>query len=183
MRYVLLATLVVFPTVGLGQGRADPKRTRTPVPRFEDFRVPSPIAKRSTEAFLNGFDEPDETAEHFQGRIREAAKKGPDIAGVYAFVRMGSGSDCNNVWVVNIQTGQSLKTPIIGATRCVPFSNGPLFSYRLDSSLLIVTGSLEVPDAKGSFGDGPCGRFYYLVERSGLKLIRSVVPLQDSPPK
>jgi hypothetical protein len=180
MRYVLLATFVL-PTIALGQRKADSKGIRTPLPRFEDFRVQAPIARRTTEAFLERPADPDETTAYFQARIQEAAKEGPDIAGHYAFLRVSCGSDCNNVWIVDIHTGKSVKMPL-GQTAVFPFLNGPLFLYRLDSSLLIVTGSVEIPDGKGSWTDSPCGRFYYLVDRSGLKLIRSVVPVQDSPP-
>ena len=172
-----LLTVFFLADVLFGQDRVVPRKTATSFPRFESFRVPTPFPKRTTDAFLHWPDEPDETTAHFQSRIQKAAEEGPDFAGIYAVVRTGCGSDCNNVSIVDAKTGETLDLPFIGATRCVPFSDGPLLSYRLDSRLLIVTGSLEIPDNKGSWTDGPCGRFYYVVERPHLRLIRSVASL------
>jgi hypothetical protein len=170
--------LVIVAWALFGQSSVAPNKASMPLPKFEDYSVPTPVAKRTASAFLNWPDEPDETTTHFHRRILEAAQKGPDIAGTYAVVRSGCGSDCNNIWIVDAKKGDMLDTPFIGATRCVPFSDGPLLSYRLDSRLLIVTGSLEIPHGKKSFTNGSCGRFYYVVERPRLRLIRSVVPLQ-----
>jgi len=175
----LLTILVLFTSFLHGQGQASPKKAQSSVPRFEYFKVSTPLPKRATEAFLYWPDEPDETGAHFEGRIREAAKQAPDIAGLYAVVRVGCGSDCNNLWIVDVKSGDRLTVPFQGATRCVPFTDGPLFSYRMDSRLLIVTGSLAISDGKSSFRGGPCGRFYYVVDSRELKLIRSIVRTRE----
>ena len=175
MHRLLLAALVVLAL--FGQEKVASNKASAPLPTFEDYRVPTPIPKRWSDAIL-ARPGPDESGAQFQRRIREAAKEGPDVAGTYAVVQISCGSNCVNIWIVGAKTGAILETPFIGATQCVPFSDGPLLSYRLNSRLLIVTGSLEIPDSEWSFKDGPCGTFYYVVERRRLRLIRALVPLQ-----
>jgi hypothetical protein len=154
--------------------------SKTP-PTFEDFRVPTPIQKRRTEAFLSFQSAPDETMDQFQARIRKVAKEGPDFAGHFAVIRAGCGSDWNDVWIVDVQTGAIGDTPFLGATRCVPFRDDPLFSYKMDSTLFIVNGSLLIPDARAkTFDSGPCGKFYYQWDGHALKPISSVVPVKPS---
>jgi hypothetical protein len=122
-----------------------------------------------------------ETEARFLRRIVTEAKKGPNFAGHYTIVIWSCGSPCRNLAVVNVETGESYHTPFIGVLgwgSCDEDSvvaRDPL-SYRIDSSLLVVTGTLEIADYKtGYIEEGPCGRYYYDWNGHELKLIRSVV--------
>ena len=172
---IVLALLTI---VGFGQTQPTPpagNRSRA-IPRFEDFKVPTPLRPRKGIASVarpgpRGPGLPDETDSHFDSRLREVAKEGPDFAGHYVVVRWGCGSWCDNMAIVDVQTGRIYDTPFLGAAGGF---NDPL-SYRLDSRLFVVRGRLEIEDVRDhSFHDGPYGRFYYYWTGSELKLIKSV---------
>src|ERR1051326_4698381 len=143
-----------------------------PLPRFESFQVPTPLKKRKAAAVIGRQE--NQTDAEFQGHIRAAAKEGPDFAGHYAIVGWSCGMVCVNMAIVDVQTGKIYDTPFVGVGQC-RIQDQQLLSFRLNSRLLVLTGSLEIPDEKNAtFSDGPCGRFYYVWDGSNLKLIRSV---------
>jgi hypothetical protein len=172
---VRLASAVLAGSVLLAQAPSMPDRKR--LPRFEDFRVPTPIPKRNNNAWIAtprfmSRAEKDEIANH-TNRIRDATREGPDFAGHYAIVRWGCGSDCLNFVIVDVGTGEIYDTPFVGASGC-PYYLDKLLSYRLDSRLLIVTGSLEIPQRDHTFRDGPCEKSYFEWRGNTLKFLRSI---------
>lgn len=175
-----LMPTVIRAAIALALGLAPGGRSAA-IPRFEDHRVPTPLPARKGSAFIGraGQYDRDETAAHFHSRIWKAAKHGPDFAGHYAIVGISCGSGCQNSWIVDVQTGKIYNTPFVGASLCLYGFDVPLLSYSLDSSLLLVTGSLEIPDGK-SFTDGPCGKYYYHWDQNRLKLIHSIVRTKSS---
>ncbi len=85
---------------------------------------------------------------------------------------------CTSFAVVDVRTGKIFWPSFFGVGECgslAPF-RPQLLSFKLESRLLIVRGSLELTDLKThTFSDGPCGTFYYVMDPNGLKLIRSVL--------
>jgi hypothetical protein len=183
MRGALLAVLSLLPSVTLGQSTIE--KPANSVLRFEDFRVPSPLAGRKHNAGVSRSDLPTETSAQFERRLVKEARKGPNFAGHYTIVIWSCGSPCANLAIVNIQTGKIYDPPfggVIGWGNCEegPGDGGsnPL-SYRIDSSLLVITGNLEILDPKTDmWSEGPCGRFYYHWDGHRLSLLRSVVPIE-----
>jgi hypothetical protein len=184
MRAALSVALTLLPGVTVGQSEAD-KATGT-LPRFEDFLVPTPLAPRKDNAVISRSDPglplgQEETAAQFRKRLVKEARKGPNFAGHYTVVIWSCGSPCSNLAIVDVHTGETHDLPFVGVIgwgNCeVGPTEGDLLSYRVDSSLLIVTGSLEIPDLKDhTLHEGQCRRFYYQWDGSRLSLLRSVVP-------
>jgi hypothetical protein len=170
--------LAVLTIVGFGQtqSKAPASNRSGAIPRFEDFKVPTPLPPRQGIASVarpgpQGPGLPDETAAQLNSRLREAAKEGPDFAGHYAVVQWGCGSNCVNMVIVDVQTGSIYSTPFLGVAGgfSVPLT------YRLDSRLFVVTGRLEIVDVRDhSFHDGPFRRFFYYWNGNRLKLVTSV---------
>jgi len=151
------------------------------LPQFEDYPVPTPLVARKTRAaYLSSYELIDIPRAQYSARIRAAAKGGPDFAGHYTIVQATCGSDCHNVWIVDVTGGEIYSTPFVGANRCVGGFDVPLVEYRLNSSLLVVTGSLEIPEANHTFKDGPCGKYYYRWDHDALTLVRSLVQTKDT---
>jgi hypothetical protein len=152
---------------------AMPPQVGTPaIPRFEDFRVPTPISKRKDIAIIASDDGgPTETPDHFKKRIRDAAKGGPDFAGHYTVVKWTCGSNCAGLAITDVLTGAVYDTPFMLVTGGVYVPPNEVISYRLDSNLLIIKGSVETPSTESN---GPWGTFYYRWDGRRLILIRSV---------
>jgi hypothetical protein len=170
IRAVVVAVIATtaIPEVTFGQ---QPTWSGSSAPRFEDYRVAiiPPIAKRNTEAIVD--------RDAGESEIRKVAGEGPDFAGRYAVVKWSCGSGCSSIVIVNVRTGRIYSPPFLGASRCGKSLDTPLLSYKFNSSLLIVRGSLEIPDrTNNTFSDGSCGVFYYVWSGRGLKLIHSVSP-------
>jgi hypothetical protein len=151
--------------------------TRRNFPRFEEFRVPTPLRGRTGPAVIARPQPPipggpDETAEHLDKRVRDEERKGPNFAGHYTIVLFSCGSDCANMGIVDVLTGHVYDTPFVGVLGC-PMNQPDTLLYHLDSRLFVVNGSLELAAKSHMISDGPCGTFYYEWTGKRLKLIRS----------
>jgi hypothetical protein len=166
----VVAVITVAATAGITSAQR-PKWSGSSLPRFEDYRVEiiPPIPKRETEAVVD--------REAVGAVIRKVAEEGPDFAGRQAVVKWTCGSGCSSIVIVNVRTGKIYSPPFLGANRCGSSLDSPVLSYKINSSLLIVRGSHELPDKTGgTFSDGPCGVFYYVWIGRRMELIHSVVP-------
>ena len=99
------------------------------------------------------------------------------------------GWPCINLAIVDIDSGKIYNTPFVGVLGFGGCdgnmgNDGPL-AYRIDSSLLVVTGSLEIGDLKTHFIHAtPCKGYYYRWYGQQLKLIlETLVPFGSPPPK
>lgn len=184
-----LACPAVFAQTKATQTKTTMAKPADGLPRFADFRVPVPIPERKEPAVVGNQDAVTEEPAAFDRRVAAEARKGPNFAGHYTVVIWSCGSPCLNMVIVDIETGKVYETPFVGVTgwgRCDGSVDapGPL-AYRIDSALLVVTGSLEIADPKtGTFDEGPCKRFYYRWD--GRRLIRiseTLVPSGYTPPQ
>jgi hypothetical protein len=184
MRGVLLVALSVLSSVAFGQSKVEP--TTKSMLRFEDFRVPTPLAGRKDNAVVDRPNFPIETGVQFGQRLAKEARKGPNFAGHYTIVIWSCGSPCSNVAILDAETGERYDIPFVGelgwgSCEGGPDADGELLSYRIDSSLLIVTGRLEIPDPQSHMlSKGPCRRHYYQWDGHRLSLIRAVIPIQGA---
>jgi hypothetical protein len=91
--------------------------------------------------------------------------------------------------IVDAQTGEVHGTPFArvggrGSCGYVGAVDGNPLSYRIDSSLLIITGSLEIVDPNPNVpSETPCRRFYYQWDGDKLILLRTVIPIFYAPSK
>jgi hypothetical protein len=140
--------------------------SRTAAPRFEDYRVPTPIPARKARA---------EVANHapdFEKQIAQSAKEGPDFAGHFVVEQWTCGSLCTEFVIVNIKTLEIHRPKFSVSYMCPAVESEGELSYRLDSRLLVVNGAIETHNSKGEQIDGPCGKFYYEWDGRALKVIQ-----------
>jgi len=161
----LLTALILLSAVVHAQ-TTQPNEKKSAVPRFEDFKVSTPLPQRERTAFVARPElEPDA---EFNRSLRVAAKEGPDFAGQYAVVRWGCGSNCAVLAIVNARTGKIYRVPgFVAGGAYIPPDH--VLSYRLDSSLLLVTGSIDGGDEHGR-----CGKYYYNWNGTRLSLLKTV---------
>ena len=94
---------------------------------FNDYVVPE------NERFAR--DEPTpidlssyEGAKTYRTKLTEGAKKGPNFAGYFTVVQIGCGTQCQENWIINANTGKILDK----------FSSALGTKYKLNSTLMIV---------------------------------------------
>jgi hypothetical protein len=112
-------------------------------------------------------------ARTFRTRITEGAKEGPNFAGHYTITTWGCGSSCVGFAIVDANTGKVYMPPFYVSTGHrlgETLQNRDLIEYRLDSRLLIVTGSRNETDQ---------GQYFYTWENNRLKLIRTEGEIRD----
>lgn len=167
---IIVGALIVIP---LAAGQS--KSASEPLPRIDDFRVATTLPARKDRAVVARWEGPNDDMD---SRVRLEAKKRPNFAGHFTIVVASCGLQCSNAWIVDVNTGRIYNPPFIGVGLCsLSLIDEPDLSFKLDSNLLIVTGSLELPDPKShTFTDGPCGKFFYRWDGRRVNLIRSVVP-------
>lgn len=132
-----LAVAAMFPMAVCAQVNANAQPVGKLSPRFEDFRVPTPVPARKDSAVIARSDPTlppgrEETTANFQKRIRGEAKKGPNFAGHFTIVMWSCGSDCSNLAVVDLQNGKIYDTPFLAArgnSRSAPESS-PRADFR-----------------------------------------------------
>jgi hypothetical protein len=95
------------------------------MPTFNDFSVKTIYAKNPLP--VNLLSHP--RALHFQDRLVEEAKKGPNFAGHYTIVRWECGEECQQFAIVDARTGSVIFAPFITHLG---------FQFQPNSRLLIV---------------------------------------------
>jgi len=67
-------------------------------------------------------------AQKYRTKLKEGARKGPNFAGHYTIVTIGCGTECQENWLIDTQTGKILTRihSMIG------------LKYQLDSALMII---------------------------------------------
>ena len=156
LKTILLVTLIF----SLG-ANAFAQRRRSP--RFEDHPAPKIFRGRSAPLRLTS-----EGARMYRTRLSEAAKEKPNFAGHYILTYWGCGTECIFPAIINAKTGQVYFFGFSISWNPLKFNGDPL-PFQLNSKLIIVTGSLEGPEATDSEGI-----FYYKWENNRLKLLRRI---------
>ncbi len=168
---LVLAFCSIVGSQGASYGLAGSKlraQKQGAVPRYEDFPVtkiykgkPAPPVLSSTEART------------FRTRLKEGAAKGPNFAGHYTIVGWGCGSSCQQLAVIDAQTGKvyfSKTLPNAVYAMLPDTEEEPGLKYRLNSKLLVLVGW----PGEGDQPDDLAGIFYYKWENNEFKLVHAV---------
>jgi hypothetical protein len=163
-----------------------------PLPRFEDYLVVriftgTPVApvltkpeeRRYRTVIRNGVSKGWGVAEEIGG----SSRPGQNFGGHYFLITWPNGTSVMMA-IVDADSGRVFPPPFNGPANNYfdfpdAFPKNPPLDYRLNSRLLIVKscdnrGTLQVGDQDQE----PCGTYYFVMEKDGLKLIRKV-PFQD----
>jgi hypothetical protein len=130
------------------------------VPVFEDYTVavvatpttPKPVLKSAR-------------AREFRSVIQQEAREEVNFAGHYRVAIWGCGSDCGGFAIINKINGKVYTQPGVNYVGGVMGNLDVLVDFRKDSRLLILAGALNDDKAHQT------GKFYYLWNGSGLKLL------------
>ena len=106
-------------------------------------------------------------ARRFRTMLREGAERGENFAGQYTIITWGCGTACQEISIVDASTGAVHFPPNLrlNAYHMVTDGSDP-FRFRIDSRLLVVTGSPNDTNETGIF--------YYTWDGRKLKRIGAV---------
>jgi len=151
MTLLLLLALLSFPaTLQSGQ-------TVASTPKFEDYRVTEQYKGKNAKPVLTRDDL------RFRTRIREGAQQRVNFAGHYVLTTWGCGASCVMGVVIDARTGRVYWLPM--KVCCWPLEVEDPLAYRIDSSLIVFTGS---PDEEKQ------GVYYYKFEGNRFILLQAV---------
>ncbi|APV50414.1 hypothetical protein BWI17_12340 [Betaproteobacteria bacterium GR16-43] len=142
--------------------------TTKPIPTFDQYpatpvTIETPVAVRLDSHPM---------ASTFRTVLEEGAKKGPNFAGHYTVVTWGCGARCLQLAIIDARTGAVFFPPQTqpNAFDMVTDDSKP-YEFRVDSRLLILTGSPKERDTPGVY--------YYRWTGSGLKQFHYVAKTWD----
>jgi hypothetical protein len=162
-RFLAFVPLVVGLASSLAFGQPKAKIASKPAAKFENFRVPTPIHARTTDAGFGSWA----ALGNLDQSLRDLAKGGPNFAGHFVVEGTTCGSLCHLFYIVDVKTGVIFKAGIVN-TMCKN-AGGP--NYRLDSRLLVVSGQWESDHGHVL---NPCGDYYYQWDGKRLKQIQFI---------
>lgn len=141
---------------------------------FEEFAVKVPYRGRIAEPDLSSHPK----ARMFRTELRKQVKYGLNFAGHYVVVRLGCGTGCAMIAVVDAKTGSVYFPETVGTVQWSGWWHEPFGpEYRLDSRLFIVYG--QVNDNE----EAPSGVSYYEWTGSDFALLRFEQHDRGSPPR
>jgi hypothetical protein len=112
-------------------------------------------------------------ARRYRTVLKEGAAKGVNFAGAYAFISWGCGTACAEFAVVNAKTGRVhfSNNVKLNAYHAVTDGTEP-FDFRVDSRLLVLTGSPNDGDESGTFYYEWTGDDFLLISKQLRKWLR-----------
>jgi hypothetical protein len=148
-----------------------------PIPRFQDYpafeifkgTAALPIFTRPEERLFRTVIRQGVTKGYgvFRGAV-EQEKPGPNFAGHYIAIQWGCGSDCDQMAIVDANTGHIYPPPLRGKGSM--YFNVPIRSFqrrpdfRLDSRLMILSDACPQPISG-------CSAYYFLWDHNQWKLV------------
>lgn len=130
MRLTLIAAFLLTLVI---HGSSYPQRDKKPTPQprtiatsFEQYAVP---VYRGSAAKPNFQSNPGSM--RFKIRIRDGLREGVNVAGHYAIIAFGCGTDCSSGFVVDLKSGRIIDLPLGGEK-----NYGLSWDYRPNSSLM-----------------------------------------------
>lgn len=139
-----LSLALLCPAATAATPKAPPKFTDYPITVRDQPRAGPPPPLRLTTR----------TARRYTTVIHNAYKEPPNFAGHLRVASWGCGTDCRNFAVLDQNTGQAYTLPGVDAIAGAMGNDDERVDFRLDSRLLIISGS---------FNEKPLqGKFYYL---------------------
>jgi hypothetical protein len=159
----LVVLLAMVAMVGAAQTNAKASSGQRSLPRSEQF--PASVSARGPGVTAGKRDENRTSA---QNATDNEIPKLPNFAARYALQRWRCGSDCTGIRIVDLDNGKRYGTPFVGVRAC-PADKTEIFTYRVNSRLLVIKGSVERSDEEE---DWPCGTLYYEWTGTTFRLIR-----------
>lgn len=141
-------------------------QNNAPLPKFEDYRVPEYHGK-TAPPLIRTADE-----RQFRTRLRYAGREKANFAGHYVLTTWGCGAACVTGALIDAKTGKVYWLPF--TICCWPLEVENPLSYRLDSSLIVFTGS------RGEQGGGV---YYYKFDGRQFVPLRAIEKPEQSPPQ
>jgi len=155
------------------------------LPQFGDYQTQDTFKGRLVVPLFNRPAEREYRTKIRQGVINgwgvteaaaEDSRPGPNFAGHYLIIKWPCGSPCMMAAIVDATTGRIFPPPFHGAGDgyfwvpalwSFPAEGPPILDYRINSRLLIAE-ICEHPDER-------FGTYYFVMEDSGLRLIRTAL--------
>jgi hypothetical protein len=129
---------------------------------FRDYRVRE--IYRGKHAAVDFSSNP--RAKTWSAMLIDAAKKGSNFAGHYTVAVWGCGTSCSSFAIIDAINGRVYFPAILSHVRWADWRGKEYgLKFRIDSNLLVVYGSPNEEDKKGTF--------YYKWENNDLQLIKS----------
>ena len=163
-----LAVLLVADTIVPETLRAQQRVGDGQLPTFADYPAKGKFKGKPARAKIRTKD-----ARMYRTAITEGAKEGPNFAGHYTIVQWGCGTACLGFAIVDANTGRVTMAPFyvgMGYDLSDELKERDLIEYKLDSRLLIVTGTR---DDKGQ------GQYFYAWDGKRLKLVRTEYEIKE----
>jgi len=166
IRVHLLLIIVFFSVVVLARSSFAQGKAGAREPQFTDY--PAAVASHG-KSVAPKLQTPGQR--RFRTVIRDWVNKGPNFAGHYTIAEWGCGTGCEQIAVVNNQSGDVHEGPFGSLPKALVCLGGNVdedktgIVYRLNSSLFVVRGC---PNDKG------CGTYYYMWTGTQFKLLRQV---------
>jgi hypothetical protein len=107
----------------------------------------------------------------FQGAV-ENERPGPNFAGHYIVIQWGCGTDCEEMAIVDAQTGRIYQPPFGGKSPSVYFSV-PIRTFLRRPEFHLNSRLMIVPDACPQ-GQSDCATYYFVFENSRFRPIVAV---------
>jgi hypothetical protein len=156
------ATLVSAGTRDFAARSLPTATMQDPLPTFADYPATGKLKGKPARARIRTKD-----ARMYRTAITEGAKEGPNFAGHYTIVQWGCGTACLGFAIVDANTGRVTMSPFyvgMGYDLGDELRERDLIEYKLDSRLLIVTGTRD---------DRGQGQYFYAWDGKRLKLVRT----------
>ena len=130
--------------------------------RFSDFSDVAPLKGDPAPPRIADSAE----AQEFRTDLRSKAKLGPNFSGHFTFIRIGCGTGCSKIAVIDSADGKVVFPQSLPYVHVADWWHEPIGpAYSLESSLLIVYGRAGSEEA-------PCGVSYFNWEKTDLRLLR-----------
>jgi hypothetical protein len=140
-----------------------PIQGETPLPKFDDYQVDEQYHGKTASPVITNHDR------EFRTRLRYAAREKANFAGHYVVTVWGCGAACLMGAAIDAKTGKVYWIPF--TICCWPLEVEKPLDFRLDSSLIVFTGS------RGEQGGGV---YYYKFDGRQFVLLRAIEkPQQD----
>jgi len=135
-----------------------------PRPKFEDYRVEVMNNEHKSPLIMPAQSE---VYEEFSERYD---LNSVNYAGKYVVIQISCGVSCVAVAAVNAQTGKMVEMSTVYCDLEPSCRKYPKVEFRRDSSLIILTGILNVDEENAT--KNIC-RYYYIIEDDSMRLIDS----------
>lgn len=132
-------------------------QSNTPLPKFEDYHIRDQYTGKTAPPIITKDDR------SFRTRLRDASRGKANFAGHYVLTVWGCGAACLMGAAIDAKTGRVYWLPF--TVCCWPVEVEHPLDFRLDSSLIVFTGSRNEEGG---------GVYYYKFDNGQFTLLRAI---------